>query len=213
MSTLKTIELYTLNEWLVLYTHYISKQRERETINVSELLETRMHVALSPTRWEDKHTWDDGCTSGLGSVLPWETSVAIEKAQGLGKWEILHRRYFKLQAQKLHPVTVGGDTIFSSTVVWFFTWFSQVGQARWTVLFFFFSSPNLRAQSLIPSLGWLGCDWGWSQRQDLELPVWADLSLPILTVSPMASFLQKAFPYFHLLAYPTATAWEGKGSR
>lgn len=137
-------------------------------------------------------------------MLPMYKHCSPEKAQGLGRWDILQRRYFKLQVQKLHPVTFAGDTSYSLVLL---SGFSNgfVRSALLDGLFQLRFFPQLQAQSLKSQLGVIGfCHWGWSQSQDLELPVWADLSLSIRPASPRASFLQTALPCLHSLVYQVA---------
>lgn len=127
-------------------------------------------------------------------------SCSPDKAHSLGRWEIRLRTYFKLQVQKLYSVTFGGDTSYFPVLLSDFSR-GLVTSDQWDWLFHLCFPPSCKHEP-DTQLGWLGCDWGWSQSQDLELPVWADLSLLIMPVSPRASFLQKPFPCFHLLAYP-----------
>lgn len=86
-------------------------------------------------------------------MLPWETSIALREGTGPGRWEIMHGRYFKLQAQKLHPVTLGDGTLYFLVLLSDFS-HDLVRSAQLDGLFQLFCFlPQLQAQSLIPSSG------------------------------------------------------------
>lgn len=158
MNTLKTIELFTWRGWIVwlVYTLHFKGERERK-INAYELLDISIHVTFSQVGWQAQYKW-------TGTKCYLCTSIAVlrrHRAWGGGascRGEILNPKYRNYILWHL-VVTL----VIPCTVVCFFTWFSQVCPARWTISASSLSPPlhpfpQLQAQRLKPSLGWLGME-------------------------------------------------------